>query len=487
MSNAGSAKVAATDSGKDPGRLSGSMNTYQLVLSVLAFSSPLVTAAGYFALTILVSGNTAPSAFLVVTAGLLVFSVGYMAKTRRMKKTGAYYAYITAGLGKPLGLASAYVATLSYVLILIGVYAFGGITIAGLVTQFGGPEIPWWIGGLVLVGIVGILGYFNVDVSAKVLTWVMIVEVVLILVFDFGVLFQGGASGIPIQSFDMVSFAGSEPWIGCLFAILVFIGFEATVLYRDEVKNPNKTVPRATYWSVLIIGILYTFSVWMLVAAFGDGAQQAATDDLGGMFATAATNFIGMWFADTVRVLVITATLACLLSIHNASTRYLFNISGDGGLHRGMGAVHRRFKSPYRSSLVVSIVCLLTVIVYAFLGTDPGLVYAQLAGLGSTGIILLMVLVSLAVFVWFRRNPRGAGENVWNTIIAPLISILFLGGVAVYALLNYYLVVGGEPGQYNWLLLFLAIPLVAGIIVGLVMRVRSPKRYALIGGSERQD
>lgn len=483
--SASSTKV--TSSGKSTERLSGNMSTFQLVLTVLAFSSPITTMAGYFSLTIMVSGETAPTAFLVTTISLLIFSVGYMALTRRMKKPGAYYAYITAGLGKHVGLGSSYLSTMSYTLILIGVYAFVGIIFQGIVTQFGGPEIPWWIGSVLVVILVGFLGYINVDVSAKVLTWVMVVEVVLMLIFDAAVLFQGGKEGIPVSSFNFAEFIGSEPLIGILFAILVFIGFEATVIYRDEVKNPNKTVPRATYIAVLAIGLLYTFSVWMLVAAFGSGAQEAANQDLGGMFTTAATDFVGVWFADTFRLLLITALIACLISIHNVSTRYLFNISADGGFVNALGKVNSKFKSPSRSSIIISLVSLVTIIAYAVTQSDPNTTYAQLAGLGSAGIIALMVLVSFSVLVWFGRNSKEKGDNIWNTAIAPVVSTLIFGAIIVYAFTNFYLVVGGEPGQLNWMMLLLLIPVIAGVIIAAVLKTKNANRYAQLGGTSRED
>src|SRR5262245_1843888 len=138
-------------------RLAGQMSTTQLVLSVLAFSSPLTCLSGYFSLAIMSTGQTAPVAFLIVTAVLMVFSVGYMAMTKHMPRPGAFYAYISEGLGRHLGLASAFLATLSYTVIGMGVYCFAGLTISGLVTKWGGPAIPWWLTGLVVWAVIGVL------------------------------------------------------------------------------------------------------------------------------------------------------------------------------------------------------------------------------------------------------------------------------------------------------------------------------------------
>lgn len=306
----------------DHGRLSGQLSTTQLVLSVLAFSSPLTSLAGYFSLAIMSNGQTAPVAFIAVTAVLLVFSVGYTAMTRHMPRPGAFYAYISEGLGRHVGLASAFLATLSYSVINMGVYCFAGLTISGLIDKWGGPAIPWWLTAAVVWAVVAVLAYFNVEVSAKVLVWVMVVEVTIVMIFNVAVVGQGGQSGLSASPFNVAAFVTDDKvWVGLLFAVLVFIGFEATALYRDEVRDPDRTIPRATYVSVLFIGLLYTATVWVMVIAFGADAQNVATDQTAAMFGIAASTYVGAWFSSIATALVITAFLAAILSIHNASTR----------------------------------------------------------------------------------------------------------------------------------------------------------------------
>ena len=49
--------------------------------------------------------------------------------------------------------------------------------------------------------------------------------------------------------------------IAVLFALTGFIGFEATAVFRDEARDPERTIPRATYAAVLIIGAFYAVTV----------------------------------------------------------------------------------------------------------------------------------------------------------------------------------------------------------------------------------
>ena len=469
-------------------RLSGHMSTMSLVLTVLAFSSPLTCAAGYFAFVIASSGETAPVAFVAVTVLLLVFSVGYMAMTTRMPRPGAFYAYISSGLGRRVGLGSAFLATASYTIILMGVYAFIGTVVSGLMTTYGGPAVPWWVGGLAAWTVLSALLNINVDVSARVLVWVMLVEVALVMAFNAGVILHGGDEGLNMRPFDVGAAADSGTFaISGLFAILVFIGFEATALYRDEVKDPDRTLPRATYIAVAFIGVLYTFSVWAMTMAFGREAQATAAADPAGMFGVGAERYVGDAYAQVVTLLLLTAVLAALVSIHNASTRYLFNLSADGALPKYFGYAHDRFKSPARASSAISILALAALVPFVVADSDPGLLYGQLAGLGSTGVIVLMALVSIAVVVWFRRNAaaEAARSSIWKTLIAPVVSAALLLALTGYVVANFELVVGGEPGEKLGLLLVLAATFVAGLVVATVLKVRDPERFARLGGSSR--
>lgn len=466
-------------------RLSGQMTTTQLVLSVLAFSSPLTCLAGYFSLTIMSTGTTAPVAFVIVTAVLLVFSVGYMAMTKHMPRPGAFYAYISEGLGKHLGLAAAFLATLSYTVIGMGVYCFAGLTISGLITKWGGPSIAWWLTALVVLAVIGVLGYFNVEVSAKVLMWVMMVEVAIVMIFNVAVIGQGGKAGLNLKPFNVFEFAaGGQVWVGLLFCMLVFIGFEATALYRDEVRDPDRTIPRATYIAVVFIGLLYTLTVWVLVMAFGDSAQQVATDDTAGMFALAADDYVGVWFSNVATTLVITAVLASILSIHNASTRYLFNLAADAALPRGLAHVHGRHKSPHRASIAISVLSLLGVTPFVLAGRDPSLVYGQLAGLGNAGVFILMALVSVAVVVFFRRHNHNEHETLWATTIAPALAAVAMSALVIFALSNFDLVVGASSANYI-LLIVLGASFVVGLLIAAIMKARRPDDFAQLGGANR--
>ncbi|MBT8163299.1 APC family permease [Arthrobacter sp. GN70] len=473
---------AAAQSAEDQqNRLTGNLGTVSLVLSVLAFSAPIVTVAGYLAFAIGFVGEAAPLAWIISTIVLMVFSIGYMTMTRHIPRAGAFYAYISLGLGRVTGVGSAYLATISYLVNCAGIYGFAGVTIGSLVTSFGGPALPWWACGAVVWIIVTTLGHFHIDLSAKVLGTVMVLEVILVGIFNVVTLAKGGSEGLSLAPLNPAHFINGGTGIALLFALGNFFGFEATALYRDEVRKPNRTIPRATYLAVVLIGLFYALSAYTLIVAFGSKAQAAATDGAGTMFNDALTRFVGPGVLQITMVLVTTSAVASVLSVHNVSARYLFNLSADHALPKYLSVVHPRHKSPYRASLTAAIAVAVMLAPFAITSVDPAFVMGAGSGIGTAGVLILMVLVSLAVFVWFKRTGVPAGESPWKVFVAPIFSLVILGAVVVFAIARFDLLVGGEPGQNLWMLLVLVAFVIAGSSVALYFKRFRPAWYARLG------
>src|SRR5699024_2720206 len=62
---------------------------------------------------------------------------------------------------------------------------------------------------------------------------------------------------------------GGEAGIILVFGVAAFMGFEGAAIYREEAKDPKRTVPRATYLAVAIIGVFYAFSAWAFSVGIG--------------------------------------------------------------------------------------------------------------------------------------------------------------------------------------------------------------------------
>ncbi|OZF03923.1 APC family permease [Rhodococcoides fascians] len=468
-------------------RLSGNLGATSLVLSVLAFSAPIVTVSGYIAFAIGFVGEAAPLAWVVATVGLAIFAVGYTTMTRHIRRPGAFYAYISLGLGKTSGVGGAYLATVSYMLITVGIYTFSGTMISAAVEALGGPSIPWYFctaAGWILITA---LGHFQIELSAKVLGTVMVLEIILVAIFNVFVLAKGGDSGLSAAPIDPTKFFNSGTGLALLFAFGNFIGFEATALYRDEVRNPRKTIPRATYCAVFLIGGFYALSAYSLIIAYGPAATDLALNEPTTMFDNAMATYVSSSLATITLVLVATSALASVLSTHNVVARYLQNLGADRALPTYLAAVHPLHKSPYRASFANSVIIGVLLVLGALLISDETILIGTGSGLGTAGVLTLMALVSIAVFRYFARTGRPVGETAWRVTIAPLIAAAILLVVVVFALVRFDLLVGGAPGEKLWLLLIPIVFIVMGCIVAQYMKRNRPDLFARLGRAEGDD
>lgn len=462
------------------------MGVGELVMSVLAFSAPLTTVAGFIPVLLLFSGSTGPAIYLMVTVLLLIFSVGFVAMGRSVPNPGGFYAFITAGLGRPAGLGAALLAAFGYMAIgFFGPSLFGVTLKAFLEPTFGFPVIEWYWYGLVMVGITTAFAYRRIDLSAKFLTIVMGLEIVAVVIFDVAAFLDGGPADGGGAGFALPAVTDSGLGLAILFVLGNFLGFEATVIYREEAKDPEKTIPRAVYIAVASIGIFYAVAAWAFVAFFGaDNAQAAAVADMAGMFNTAMVDLVGTVVSDIVTVLLIASMLAAMLSIQNASSRYLFSLGTDGVLPSALGRVHHRHKSPFVAALFVGGVWFLLVGIFAGLGVPPDGLYAKASGAGTLGIIVVMFAASVAVVAYFAKR-RGsevtAGLSMWKTIIAPTIAAIGLGGVTFLAVTNYSDLLG-DTGAITaiFLVATFGIPIVGYLYAG-VLRKQKPDVYQRIG------
>ena len=103
------------------------LSTSRVVFVIIAAAAPMAAMVGNTPLALLYgNGPGLPAAYVIATAALLCFCVGYAAMSRRVVNTGAFYTYVARGIGKPAGVGAAYLAVLSYTALTIGLAgAFG--------------------------------------------------------------------------------------------------------------------------------------------------------------------------------------------------------------------------------------------------------------------------------------------------------------------------------------------------------------------------
>ena len=297
-------------------RLRGDLGTADIVVMVLAYAGPLAVVGLFMSFVIGYGvGAATPLMFVVVTASLCLFSVGYVAMSRCLPRPGALYTYVTAGLGRPIGLSAGLLAILSYCFFGVAYHAGLAIVLQVMISDFGGPVIAWPIlvaGSLLLTQV---LGHFRITLSARILTALMLAEVSAILVWDTAIFVQGGPEGRPLSPLTPAALGDGPVALALLLAAVGFVGFESTAVFRDEMRDPDRTVPRATFLAVLGIGLFYVVAAWAAVVAYGPGAVKAAAhDDPAGFFTSSVQAYLGTVAVHVMSVMLVSSYLAGTIS-----------------------------------------------------------------------------------------------------------------------------------------------------------------------------
>ncbi|RYH71223.1 MAG: APC family permease [Alcaligenaceae bacterium] len=452
---------------------------------VIAAAAPLTVIGGDGLLAIADGpGPAAPVGFLVAGFLLLLFAVGFVTMTPFVPEAGAFFSYINVGLGARWGLGAAFTALVTYTAIQVGMYGYMGWALNDLIVFYGGPSLPWWFWAFSILLLVGVLGYRNIELSSKVLGLALILEIAVVVILDAVVFIRGGKEGISGTSFSLDAISSGPLGIAVLFAFAGFMGFEATAVFRDEARTPDRTIPRATYLSVAVVGVFYTISCWAVVEAWGPSnvkevvSQSLATD--GNALLDTAELYVGSTFRDFMQILLVTSLFACILSFHNVISRYQFNLAGNGLLPKALANVHPTEKSPHISSLLQSATALILIVVLAGAGLDPLVgVFASMAGISTVGMILLLILTSISVLNFFRRNATARDGRMVTTYVVPTLSTIGMCA-AMYLVLSNFTMVTDKS-------LLVSAMLAAVPVVALVVGLRGRRSSRLVAASSAED
>lgn len=467
-----------------------------ITLMIIAASAPLTVVAGGVPTSFAVTESMAvPVGFLILSVMIVIFAVGFTAMGRHITNSGAFYAYVSQGIGRPLGVGTSLVAVVAYNAMQVGIYGLFGFQLSLFIEMKTGWASPWWMWIFLCIILVAVLGMNRIDLSAKVLGVLVALEFVAVIVFDILAL---GVAPEGVTATTINPAAAITPIIGIvlLFNFAAFMGFEGAAIYGEEAKDPKRTVPRATYAAVLIIGLFYALSAWAFSVGIGPSnivaESQAFGPDLMFIFVGEHTSQV---VADLMTLLFLTSLFAALQSFHNAVARYLFSMGREGLIPRGFARTSAA-GAPIAGSLTQTVIAVIVVLGFTLAGEVFGgadsygeaaflfpvfTMFTWLTNTGALGLVLLMLLATIAVIGYFRKHPNGL--NAWTRIIAPGVSALFLAWVLILALSNFQLMLAQEVPDASTYILpgLLFVALGVGVVWGFALKRKNPAVYEHIG------
>ncbi|WP_285040228.1 APC family permease [Plantibacter sp. LMC-P-059a] len=453
-----------------------------IVFLVLAAASPIIGLTGAVPVTMVIgNGLGVTMSYLIIGALLLLFSVEFVLMSRHVTDAGALYAYVGKGLGSEVSIGVAGLAVYAYTAVQAAIYAFFGATVVALLDAAVGVALPWWVGSLALVVVVQVFGYLRLELGAKVLGVLLLGEWGVMLAMAVSIGIQGGAGeGFAVdQVFSVQSLLVGAPGVALTFAFASSLGFEAAAVFGEEVANPRRAVPRATYLSVILIAGFFAITTWMITVGYGpsnvlaEAGRALESRDTASFIYALGSRYLGPWAPAVMGVFIVTSIFAAALAFHNGIARYLFTLGRGRVLPSALGRVHPKTGAPYVASVSQSIGAVAIIVIFAALGADPiATVFNWGGGIAVVALVVAYLLVSVSVIVHFRRTEQ-SDATLWNSLVAPALSVLGLGGALVVIVSNFGTLVGGGGDLVTVLILTVAAVFVGGVTRAVVMRVRT--------------
>ena len=479
--------LAEVDGLQEQGGLAkNSVGVLGIVFFVVAAAAPLTVVVALFPV-IIASGNGIgiAGAFVMAACVLLLFAVGFVAMSRHITNAGAFYAYITKGLGRPVGLGSASLAIFSYNAIQLGLYGGIGFYAEEYVRTHLGLHAPWWVYSFGAMAATLLLGVRHIHSGARVLAVLLTLETGIIAILDIGILSNGGqaGTGFSMEPFSIKATLSGAVGVALMFAHASFIGFEGTAIYGEEARDAKRTVPRATYISLVFMGVFYAFTAWLVINSLGVGqAVDIAQKESGNLMFRVSGEACGEWVTQLFQLLSITSMFAAIVTFHNNVARYLFSLGRQNIIWSKFSQTHPVSHAPYVSCIAQTLSVAVVVAVFAVLGLNPyDTLFTWFTGIGAVGIIMIQCIASIAVFMFFRIT--GLDKRVWNTFIAPILGAIGLLSFLYFAFDSLDVLLGVKGFIQLVFVAMLFGSLALGICGALYMKFRHPKRYAELASS----
>ncbi|WP_174279326.1 APC family permease [Sphingomonas bacterium] len=451
--------------------------TRTIVFLVIAAAAPLASMIGNLPVAIARgTGAGVPVAFLIAGAILIAFTTGYAFIGRRVVSTGAFYTYVAEGLGKELGVGAAYCAVAAYASFAFGLAAACGYFDEQVFVAIG-LKVDWTICAAVSVLLAGILNYRSMDASAKLLAVIIVVETLVLVVFDGTVVAARGMAAFPLASFAAGQWVAPGIGVSLMTAFTCFVGFESGALYTKEAADPVRSIPLASYISVVLIGSFYLVTAWIVVGALGPvQAKPLALAHGGTLILDLIKRYDGEAASDIAGILLCTSMLATYIAIHAAASRYLYALAREGLVPRRLARFDEQRRVPVAATICLSAATVICLVAIASTRTDP---YAAtipvLIGMGTLGIIALQAAAAVAILFYVVRRAREAGPVV--LMAAACAAIGLLGALTTVAT-NFTLLSTVSTPFVAWLPVLYVLTLAAGVLFAIWMRAARPRHFA---------
>jgi amino acid transporter len=426
-------------------------------------------------------GRATPLAFFLAAVAVLLIAYVFVRLCQYYRHAGSVYAFAGATLGARAGAVAG--------LGLMGTYVFYGLVTASAAGIFGSAFLddigvwnqpPSWsgflVGGLALL-LVLLLAILPARGSTSILLAIEGITVTLILIVAGVVLVKmlaGNAPGNAQFTLDVFKVEpgthSSDLFLGIVFGLLSFAGFEAAATLGEEAHDPHRDIPRAILGTAIFGGIYFTVVTAIEMMGFGTDskgvanfiASPALMGDLG-------SSFVGSWVGTVITLGAAISAFACCLACVVGASRLLYAIARDFSSASLLGRTGTGGTPAVATFAVTVLVAVIALVCATAFSAKP---FDTFLWSGTIGTLILLVAYVLATLGCIKLVfiERKLSVPQWQVVI-PILALAMLG-YTIYR--NVWPYPEGNPGRwlpavaFGWVAL---VTIVVVLVPGLARRL----------------
>ncbi|HUY50017.1 MAG TPA: APC family permease [Streptosporangiaceae bacterium] len=352
-------------------------------------------------------GRAIPLAFLISAIAVLLLSHSFVRLSQHFNTAGSVFGFVGATLGARAGAVAGWCLLGGYLIFGAGSCYAAAVFFNSLLENLGVSHPAQWLPYLVTLVLLAVATGVTVIPARRGTDLLLIFEactVLLILIISIVVLIKitthGGPQG---QHFTMSVFTpatGVSPsslFLGTVFGILAFVGFEGAATMGEEAREPRRSIPRAIFGTVLIGGAFYVLTAAVEVMGYGaDKAGLARFEASGSLFGGLGSTYISSWVGDVVTIGTMVSALAGAIGCVVGSSRMIYAMARSSRRPANpLLRVSARFGTPVGAIGAAFAIMALSAVAFGWVLSTS--IFNAWAWTGEVGTLIVLVAYLLAM------------------------------------------------------------------------------------------
>lgn len=391
--------------------LEKSLSLTSVVLFGLAFMA-LTTVFSTYGIASKISNGMIVGAYIVALTVMLFTAYSYSIMSQRYPVAGSAYSYVQRAISPNLGFLTGWAIIMDYLFI-----PMVNFMLFGIFFHDAFPMIPEWAFILALLITVTCINLKGIKVAVTANLIIVVASILFAIIFSFYSIASVSANlGIEKVFGNMepvINFSVEDPikyiLAGASLLCFSFLGFDSVTTFSEEIKNPEKNIPKAIFLVTLLSGTLFitvsyfSYQIWPDYSLFInlDSASSDIIREAGG-------NFLYSVFLTIFALSIIGSALSSQAS----GARILFAMGRDGQLPtRFFGQLHPKYKTPTYNILLIGLISTLAIV----------LSLGLLASFINFGAFIAFILVNISVIFIFLKEKERNLKNIFLFFVLPAI------------------------------------------------------------------